>query len=476
MVRYLSSSIVVLYLLTGAAMAGALPAASRGEHASRVLPAPGRMHTQTHAATHAGGLARGDSPAGARVQDERAPLTLEAALDEALVHNPDLIARRRQFDAASERPAQQRFLPAPTFEAQIWQWPLTTLNPANTNMYMFTVGQDIPAPGKRRRREAVAETDAERAKLAIVVDSREIVDRVKRAYAELYLARKARAVHQASLDLLRYVADAAQANYTTGRVPQQDVLAVLVELSRIHERLITLDEEAQLAEAQLNALMGRVPGSPIGPLAEPRERVLLPSCEELQRLALEHQPELRMARLDVERAERQLDVVDSESRPDYVAMGGYMLMPRHGDAWMATIGVTWPTSPWSRGRLDAERAEATAEIAAARARVAATENALRLAVQQACVRARSAEQRAAMLRTTIVPQSEQALEVSRAAYQTGRLDVLAVIENERLRLAAHLDYYRALSDMERALADLERTVGTEITPAVTATSQIEGGR
>jgi outer membrane protein TolC len=443
---------------------------------SRILPAPAPIGTSPLAQTHAHAHARGDARAGAQTADQRPPLTLQAALAEALAHNPDLIARRRQFDAARERPAQKRFLPPPTFDAQIWQWPLTTLNPANTEMYMFMLGQDIPAPGTRRRREAVAQKDVERAELAIVAAAREIVERVKLAYAELFLARRARAVHQASRDLLRDVADAAQANYTTGRVPQQDVLKVLVELSRVHERLITLDEEAQLAEAQLNALMGRVPGSPVGPLAEPRERVLLPSCEELQRLALERQPELRMARLDVERAERQLDLVDSESRPDYVAMGGYMLMPRHGDAWMAKIGVTWPTAPWSRGRLAAQRAEAAAEIAAARAGVAAAENAVRLAVQQACVRARSAEQRAAMLRTTIVPQSDQAVEVSRSAYQTGRLDVLAVIENERLRLAAHLDYYRALADLERALADLERTVGAEITPALTAVLRLEGGR
>src|SRR5690349_8209621 len=67
------------------------------------------------------------------------PLSLREAIDEALERNSTLVALRRQFDAAQQRPAQSAFFPPPTFTAQVWQWPINTLNPANTNMYMFTV-------------------------------------------------------------------------------------------------------------------------------------------------------------------------------------------------------------------------------------------------------------------------------------------------------------------------------------------------
>ncbi len=401
-------------------------------------------------------------------------LTLDAALTEVLARNPELIALRRQFEAVRERPAQERFLAAPTFEAQIWQWPINTLNPTNTDMYMFMVGQDIPGPGKRRLREAVVQKDVELAETDIAVRARDVVDRVKRAYAELFLARKAIEVHHASVDLLRQLADVAQAKYTTGRISQQDVLKAVVELSRVHDRLITLDQQAQLAEAQLNTLLDRPAGAAIGPLAHPHERVLMPSAETLQQLAVEHQPELAMARLGVERAAAQFAVVNREYKPDFFAMGGYMLMPNDRDAWMAKVGITWPNAPWSRGRLDARRAEATAETAAAKARVRAVENALRLAVQQAFVRVKAAERRAALLRTTILPQSEQTLEVSRVAYQTDRVEFLAIIDNERVRLDAQLDYYEALSDFEQSLADLERAVGTDITPSMLATVPTQG--
>lgn len=390
------------------------------------------------------------------------PFSLEAALDEALKRNPTLLALRAQFEAARQRPAQERFLSAPTFEAQIWQWPINSLNPANTNMYMFMIGQDLPGRGKRAARAAVVEKEVAIAEADIAVQAREVVDRVKRTYAELFLSRKAIAVNHDNLGLLRQLADISTVKYSTGRISQQDVLKAVVELSRLHDALLVLEQQAALAEAQLNTLLDRAPEAPIGPLAEPSERVLLPASSVLQRLALEQQPELRTARLGVERSEAALALANREYKPDFFVGGGYMLMPRETDAWTVTVGITWPNAPWARGRLDARKAEATADIAAAQARRRAAENAVRLAVQDAYVRVKAAEQRAALLRTTVVPQSQQTLEVSRAAYQTDRVEFLALLDNQRVLLDAQLEYYRALSDLEQALADLERAVGVDI--------------
>ncbi|MBI4486449.1 MAG: TolC family protein [Acidobacteria bacterium] len=398
---------------------------------------------------------------------EGPPLTLDGALDEALEKNPTLIALRRQFEVARLRPAQERFLMPPTFEAQIWQWPISSINPLDTNMYMLTAGQDIPGRGKRRARAAVLEKEAAVAESQIAVRAREVVDEVKRVYAELFLARAEIDVRLANIELLRQFADVSEAKYATGRISQQDVLKAVVELSKVHDDLVVIDERARLAEAQLNALLDRAPDAPIGPIGPPRERVVLPAASDLQRIALELQPELRAAALERERAEAALGAARAEYKPDFFVGGGYMLTPRDRGAWTATVGITWPNAPWSRGRLDARVAEARAEIGAATARQRAVENGIRLAVQQAYVRVQAAVQRAGLLRTSIVPQSEQTLEVSRVAYQTDRVDFLALIDNQRVLLEAQLAYYGALSDLEQALADLERAVGTELEPGAT---------
>ena len=401
---------------------------------------------------------------------EGPPLSLTVAIDEALQRNPALAALKAQFNVARQRPAQERFLAPPTFEAQIWQWPLDTVNPLNTNMYMFTMQQELPGRGKRQLRAAVAEKDAGLAEADIAVRARAVINDVTHAYAELAVARRAIDIHLASVELLRVFADASTLKYAAGRSPQQDVLKAVVELSKLHEDLVMHEESAATAAARLNTLLDRDPQSSIGPLAEPREEIVLPPSEELQRLAIERHPELRAAQLGVERAETALAVVKRDYKPDFFVGGGYMLMPRQAGAWTASAGLTWPNAPWSRGRLDAKKAEASAEIDAAAANARVAERQIRLAVHDAYVRANAATQRAALLRTTLLPQSEQTLELSRIAYQTDRVDFLVLIDSQRTLLDARLNYYRALNDRELALADLTRAVGSDIPGLSQATS------
>src|ERR1700694_1333507 len=90
------------------------------------------------------------------------------------------------------------------------------------------------------------------------------------------------------------------------------------------------------------------------------------------------------------------------------------------------------------------------------------QNMVRLAVQEAYIRAKSAQERAALLQTTILPQAQQTLDVSRIGYQTDRVDFQAVMDNQRTLLDAQLGYVRALSEFEQAAADLERAVGADL--------------
>jgi outer membrane protein TolC len=403
-------------------------------------------------------------------------VSLTDLLREAAERNPHLIALRRQIDVLRPRPAQDRALNPPMAEAQIWQWPINTLNPANTNMYMFTISQDLPGRGKRDLRAAVAEKDIALAESDVAIRARQIVNDIRQAYASIFIARKAIDIHLASVDLLRQIADVSQAKYTTGRIPQQDVLKPVVELSKLHDDIIMFDEQANLATARLNILLDRAPETPLGPLVEPDEQRLLPSTTELQRIAVERQPELQKARLEIERAEAELASAKSEYKPDVSLQGGYMLVPNMTDAWTGRIAITWPKAPWSRGKVDARVVEQTAAVDAAKARERAMENQLRLAVQEAYVRAKSAQDRAALLRTTILPQSRQTLEVSRVAYQTDRVDFQALLDNERMLLDSQLNYFRALSEFEQAVADLERAIGTDLPAGTIAAATTNGGR
>jgi outer membrane protein TolC len=327
---------------------------------------------------------------------------------------------------------------------------------------MFMATQDLPGRGKRALRAAVAQQDLELARADVTVRTRDIVRQVKEAYAMLVVTRQAIDTYVATADVLRELADIAQVKYATGRISQQDVLKAIVELSKLHDVLITLEQQEQVASARLNVLMNRPIDSPIGPLSDPAGQTLTASAEQLESAALGGQPELQVARRQIARAEAEVAVARQDYKPDFSVQGGYMLMPRDTDAVMARVGITWPNAPWSRGKLEARVREMNAGVDAARARARALENTTRLSVREAYLSVKTAERRAALLRTTIIPQTEQALEVSRAAYQADRLDFLALLDSERALLDAQLEYHRALADFAQAIAGLERAVGSDL--------------
>lgn len=391
-----------------------------------------------------------------------APLTLRAALDEALAGNPILAAARLELSAVRQRRATEGFLEPPTLEAEIWQWPLTSVNPLDTSMYMFTMRQAIPGRGKRAARAALVDKDVEGASNEIVVRAREVINQIRRAYADLFVSRQAVLVHQASVDLLRQAADLTTARYAAGHGSQLEVLRTIAEISKLHTDLVMLEERADLAALRLNTLLNRPPAAPIGDVAIAAIEGAVPSIDELQRIAIEQHPELRAAQVDVERAEAALDIAKRDVKPDFMVAGGYQLMARTAGAWTASVGMTWPNAPWSRGRLDAARAHAVANIAAARAHQAVVANAIASAVQDAYVRVNAARSRASLLRTSVIPQTEQLFEAVRVAYQSDRGEAAALIDNQRMLLDSKLDYYHTLSDLQQARADLERAVGTDL--------------
>jgi cobalt-zinc-cadmium efflux system outer membrane protein len=410
----------------------------------------------------ASGLAQ-DSPveasaeAGTSADLHRQALTLPAALREALSANPELKALRSEFEAARAAPVQERFLAAPMFETQIWGWPVTTLNPARTDMYMFMGEQEIPGRGKRALRAAVGEREADVAQQRVLVRANEILDEVRHVHADLMLARETLPLLDEQADILRSIADAATVRYTAARAGQQDTVRALLELTRLDTERIEWRARARDAETRLNTLLGRPVAAPIESLAH--DFVPDVSIANLELVALERHPEVAMARADMAREHAELARIQGDRRPDFVVGGGYMLQPGGAGAWTARAGVSWPNAPWSRSRLNAAIDAQERRVLAAKARVEAAESVVRRSVQQAVIRFESARQRVQLLETTVLPQVRHAFELSRVAYTADRGGFGDLIDAQRAMVAARAQIAMAETDEHHAFSEIERAVG-----------------
>jgi outer membrane protein TolC len=385
------------------------------------------------------------------------PLTLNAALDEALQRNPDLIALRRGYDAALAVPVAERYLTAPALEAQIWAWPVTTLNPIRAEMYMLMIEQMLPGRGKRAAREAVAGRDADVERREITVQANGILDQVRQAFAALQMARDTLVIYERQVSVLRDLAEAATVRYASGHGEQHDTVTPLVELTRLQADGITWRTRARSEEVRLNALLGRPVGQPVEPLL-PMVVTAIPF--DAVNAALERHPAMALAAAEIAREEAELARLEGERRPDFMVGGGYMLMPGDAGAWTARAGITWPNAPWSRKRLDAEIVAQTRRVAAAFARRDAIGSGIRQGVQEAQVQIDAARQRAELISTTLLPHVEHALEVSRAGYSAGRAEFGDIIDAQRMVLDVGIQSVEARAAVALALAGLDRAMGS----------------
>lgn len=408
-------------------------------------------------------------PAGAqdvRAAADSAPaLSLAEAVARVRANHPELAALRAQFDADRLKSAAERSLMPPMLEAEVREWPIDTPNPGEAMLGLMLV-QEFPGRGKRDARAALADREADVTGAGVSVRERDLILRVRKAYTELQLARHTGGVYRSTVALLRQVADVAEAKYAAGRTGQQDVLKAIVERALLEEQVLMADERARVSAASLNVLLGEEPDADIGATDPLADELDVPAVRDLHRLALESQPELAVVDADVARREAALTQASRERGVDFVVRGGFMVRPDESNAWTALFGVTWPRAPWARGRFDAAEKAAAAQIEAARAERKAVENALGFAVQEAWVKADTANRRVRLLRSSVVPQAEHALEIARLSYQADRAGFLDVLDLERVLLEARLGVVRALAERDVALAELERAVGRDLEPAV----------
>jgi cobalt-zinc-cadmium efflux system outer membrane protein len=398
-------------------------------------------------------LALAPWPARAQVASS---LTLKAAIAQALERNPELIALRQEFEAARAAPVLERFLAPPMLEAQIWGWPITTLNPTRTDMYMLTAEQELPGKGKRAARALVAERDADVVRQQIAVRANEILNDVRQAYIDLAFTRDTFALFSRQAALLEDVTEAATLRYAAGEGAQHHTIVALVEVTTIEKARIAAEARAQGAEARLNTLLGRLPSQPIEPL---EAIVATVSPDEAEQLALSRHPDLAMVAATMAREEAELQRLRGDRRPDYVVGGGYMLMPGDAGALTVRAGITWPNAPWSSGRLDAAIDVQSRRIEAVKARSAVISAQLSQAVREAVVRLTAAERQLRLIETTVLPQIEHAFELTRLAYAAGEGPFTDILDTRRTLLTTELEHLEARAAVARARADLETAAG-----------------
>jgi outer membrane protein TolC len=197
----------------------------------------------------------------------------------------------------------------------------------------------------------------------------------------------------------------------------------------------------------------------------------LPSIEELERVAIEHRPELAGLRKQIAQSHDQSQLTRLAMKPDFTVGLGYMLMPTGSmarNAYMAEVGMNLP---WlNRERHDGETKQADAATEVTKAELEARTTMVFSEIRQAQITVQAAEKRTKLYRDTLLPQAEATFKASAAAYQNNRAEFQMLIDSQNLLLDIQTAFYKASAATDASLAQLQRALGAPL-PSTERTSK-----
>ena len=385
-------------------------------------------------------------------------LMLPELIQGVLARNPELVAARKQWEAATNRITQARSLDDPILSIQLWNVP-QPFKATQADNTIFGLSQNLPFPGKLGLKGEVASRSADMTEQAVHAKERELVARLKQAYYDLFLMQKTIQIHHEQVELLRQFFEIANTKFRAGKGSQADVLKAQVELSLLQQQLPVLEQRRKTAGAMLNTLLDRDPSLPLGLAQEPSPLPIDQPLDDLHRLALNDRPELKAAELDVQRSEQSRALAQRQYYPDFNVAFQRFQNYQANDGFGAYVAMSIPFAFWTKPKYDAGVQEAAAAVSVAQAQQHTLENLTRFQVDDLLAKLRATDQVATLYRTTILPQAEQSLESARVGYRVGKGSFLDLIDAQRTWRGFQHEYFKAIVDRQHRLAELEQVVG-----------------
>jgi outer membrane protein TolC len=391
-------------------------------------------------------------------------VVLDDLIQEALQHNPELQSAKEAWQATKQRIPQASSLPDPMVGYDVMGRMLETRLGPQEEAYEFE--QMVPFPGKLIQKRRMARAEAEAAQAQAQRVEREVIYKVAEAYYDLYVVESTLYFTESILDILKKFEGIAEARYASQQGEQREVAKAQTEVSDVLQRIFMLHQQRDTLRAMLQALLNRQQPL-VEPLAVPSVTDLKLSLEELLELSKQNRPELLEAKAMKDRASHVQTLAKYENAPDFsigfeyvqIGEGETDMLDDGRDAWMIPLKVTVPL--W-QNRIQPAIREARLNFHASEAILKNVENMTDFEIRNAYYQYTTQRKIFDLYENAFIPQAELAFRSDQAGYEAGLVDILNLIDSERVYLNAKVAYYQVMADVLKSYATLERVVGRDL--------------
>jgi outer membrane protein TolC len=392
---------------------------------------------------------------------------IDMLVEEAIKNNPELKTFEEKIQVFKEIPSQARSLDDPRLRLSILNLPVDTFrfNQEPMTQKQISIMQKFPFPGKLSLKGNMAEKELEIVREEYVDKKNNIIMQVEVIYQNLLFINKAIEITEENKNLLREFVKIAETKYTVGKGIQQDVLKAQVELSKMIDQLILLEQKRQTAVARLNTLLNRPTQMLFTDIGQIKQTSFNLTFENLQKIAEENRPVLIGLKHLIERYRFAYKLAEKDFYPDFdvgISYGQRDDNPtvERPDFFSGSITINIPL--WYKTKESRKVAEEKAKVRKAKEQYGSMKNNISFQIKDIMAEIERYNQEIELFKTGLIPQSTLSLESAIAGYKTNKVDFITLVNNQITLYNYETDYYRALTNHEKKVAELEAAVGKRL--------------
>jgi outer membrane protein TolC len=385
-------------------------------------------------------------------------LNLDRLVDEALRNNPEILAAREKAQAAREKVPQAYSLDDPMLGVGVTNLPTNfSFKDDEMTQKEVTISQKLPFPGKRGLMREVAEKEADASTVEVEDVANRIAREAKSAYYDLSHVDRTLAVTRRNKQVLENLVKIGETRYALGQGTQQEVLAAHVEISKMVDEILMLEQNRLALEAKLGQLLNRGPEARFGEPEESAYRRRSIDIRRLQEAAVETNPMLKSLREMIAARQKAVALAEREAYPDLTVKFGYGQRDSLRDMLTGMAEVNVPI--FYAGKQGRKIDEARAELRTAEARYRAARNEIAAMVASMAAMVQRQERQIDLYQSGILPQARLLTQSAVSAYSVNQAEFGMLLESHIRQHRYELDYHQALTEHEKNLAQLEYALG-----------------
>lgn len=387
------------------------------------------------------------TPGGAEMNDE---ISLEMAIQTAIQQNYTLRTIHEKVNIAQEELRSIPLLSNPEVESEFIG--------GIEGEQKVEIIKSFELGGQRHSRKQIAKINLEKAEHKLTRENQILIKSVKLSFYQLLLIQEKLKLVQKMIKHNQQVYEIAHFRHVAGDIGVTQVGLANLQLQSARRELATLENEQQLAQLQLNGLMGT------SLTRKPKVTGELPlrntpdfNLDTLISQALTHRSDLKSLKLQKQLTESTNKLAKAANIPD-LSIGG--IVERNQDESGLGLKISIPLPIFDRNR--AEINVSNAQIKQDKAQILDLENKITRDVTSAFLSVDAGKRNLKFYESDLLKLLNENLNLTRSAYELGETGLLELILIQNEYIKSHMDYLDTLYIYQKAYIDLEMAIGTSL--------------